>query len=191
MSTKICGMCKQDLPLDVFPTTGKNSYKNSRLVNLPTHESRCRPCKAEYARAWRKQAATNYRGTGKMKSIPEDDRLLVSAISERLTQAKERAKKYAQIEPDVDRDYLYQLYKDQDGKCSLSGVMLKVEKQSVTCLSLDKIKPEQGYIKGNVQWVAWAVNRAKGDMDEAVFIDMCRQILDYQKVQRLSKGGES
>jgi hypothetical protein len=184
---KICSMCKIEKPLTDFPEikTTTNSYRK-RGTNHGTHENRCRPCKAEYARAWRKKAPTNYRGSGKLSGIPEEHRLLLSAISDRLMHAKQRAIQYNQPAPDIDREYLYQLYKDQGGKCALSGVPLKVEKGSVACLSLDKIHPNLGYIKGNVQWLAWAVNRAKGDMDEAVFIDMCKQILEYQKVQRLS-----
>lgn len=121
-----------------------------------------------------------------MNSIPEDDRLLVSAISDRLMQAKERVKKYGGVAMDIDRDYLYQMFKDQQGLCALSGALMKVEKGAITCLSLDQIKPGLGYVKGNVQWVAWAVNRAKGDMDSDVFLDMCLQIVEYRKVQRLS-----
>ena len=188
MLSKICSVCNLDLPLDTFPETKGRvaAYKTVGQKNLPTHENRCRPCKAEYARNWRAQAPKNYKGSGKMLRIPTEDRFLVSAISERLTQAKERAKKYNQPEPDIDRDYLYQLFKTQKGICPLSGVSLKVEKRSVACLSLDKINADLGYVQGNVQWVAWAVNRAKGDMNEDVFFDMCRQIVEYQKVQRLS-----
>lgn len=113
---------------------------------------------------------------------------MVSAISFRLVCARTRAKKYKDpVEPNVDRDYLYQLFKEQGGRCALSGVVLKIEVGAVAALSLDKIKPELGYTKGNVQWLAWAVNRAKGDMEEDVFLDMCRQILEHRKVQRLSR----
>lgn len=186
MQSKTCSMCKIDLPLTDFPEVNKQGphYRKSG-TNTGTHENRCRPCKAAYAREWRKQNA-GYRGTGKLTDVPKEDRLLMSAISDRLMQAKQRVKKYGGVEPDIDREYLYQLFKEQQGRCALSGVLMKVEKGAVTCLSLDKIKPELGYIKGNVQWLAWAVNRAKGDMEEAVFLDMCQQILDYQKVQRLS-----
>ncbi len=189
--TKICSMCKEEKPLTEFPVINENgTHYRTKGTNYGSHGDRCRPCKAAYAREWRRKH-TNYRGTGKLKSIPKEDRLLVSAISDRLMQAKQRIKKYGGIETDLDRDYLYQLFKDQQGLCALSGVTLRVEKWAIACLSLDKVIPEKGYIKGNVQWVAWAVNRAKGDMAEDVFIDMCRQILEHQKVQRLSKSSES
>ena len=191
MITKICSLCRNEKPLTDFPERKMGgSYKNLGTAPWQTHEDRCRPCKAEYARNWRK-THTNYRGTGKQKSIPKEDRFLVSAIGERLFQAKERTKKYNQPTMDIDRDYLYQLFKEQGGCCALSGVTLRIEKRAVACLSLDQKVAGLGYIKGNVQWVAWAVNRAKGDMSEEVFIDMCRQILEHQKVQRLSKSSES
>ena len=186
MYSKICCLCKLPKPLTDFPEVkeSSNSYRK-KGTNFGTHEPRCRPCKAAYAREWRKKHK-NYRGTGKMDNIPKEDLLLVSAISERLTQAKERIKKYGGVATDIDRDYLYQLYKEQQGLCALSGAMMKVEKGAITCLSLDQIKPGLGYVKGNVQWVAWAVNRAKGDMESDVFLDMCLQIVEYRKVQRLS-----
>ena len=186
MNTKICYACNEEKPLIEFPEIKEDSTNyRKKGTNYGTHEGRCRPCKAAYAREWRKQHK-NYRGTGKLTSIPEQDRLLVSAIGDRLGQAKQRVQKLGGPEVTVDRNYLYQLFKDQQGRCALSGVALRVEKGAIACLSLDKIIPELGYIEGNVQWVAWAVNRAKGDMDEAVFIDMCRQIMEHRKVQRLS-----
>jgi len=186
MQTKMCSMCKMHKPLFEFPEVKKDGkhYRKSG-TNTGSHESRCRPCKAEYARQWRK-LHKNYRGSGKLTSVPEEDRLLMSAISDRLMQAKQRAIKYKDIEPNIDREYLYELFKRQQGKCALSGVDMKIEKGAITCLSLDKIEPDKGYTKGNVQWLAWAVNRAKGDMPQAVFISMCEHVLSHQKVQRLS-----
>lgn len=174
----------------MFPTHGKNSYANLR-AGIPVHENRCRPCKAAYAREYRKKLPSNYRGTGKLKNIPSEDRLLVSAISHRLTNAKIRAEKYGGPAPDIDRDFLYQLFKEQEGRCALTGVPMKIEKNAITCLSLDQKEPALGYVKGNVQWVAWAANRAKGDMSLEVFVDMCRQVMEYQKVQRLSPSGST
>lgn len=184
MQTKTCTRCNTDLPISMFPLHGKASYANSR-ENSPTYEGRCRPCKAEYAREFRKRNP-GYRGSGKLKSIPPEDRLLISAISHRLSCAKQRAEKFSGPAPDVDTEYLYQLFKEQQGRCVLTGVALKVEKHAIACLSLDQKVPTLGYVKGNVQWVAWAANRAKGDMSHEVFVDMCRQVLEYQKVQRLS-----
>lgn len=190
METKICSMCSLPKPLDEFPKHSVASYSAVGRKNLPTHENRCRPCKAQTAREWRK-AHPGYDGTGAFKNIPKADRLLHSAISQRLTQARTRTAMYGHPAMDIDKEYLHQLFLGQGGRCALSGVPLKVEKRAVTCLSLDQKEAALGYVKGNVQWVAWAVNRAKGDMQHDVFIDMCRQVLEYQKVQRLSPSGST
>ena len=176
---KTCDLCKKTMPIEMFTQDWSNNRYSSNRNN------RCKACNAVVAREWRKKNP-GYRGSGKITSIPPEDRMLVSAISSRIQDAKSRARKRGHP-CTVDRASLYQLFKDQDRKCALSGVDLKVEKGAVACLSLDQIDSTKGYIEGNVQWVAWAVNRAKGDMPTEMFLDMCSKILDYQKVQRLSK----
>ena len=180
-----CSKCNVERPLNEFALRGNKQNYRTMGLNMPLRDSRCNHCKAEYAKEFRKRNP-GYRGTGKLKTIPQEDRLLVSAISDRLMHAKTRTKQYSLPEVNIDREYLYQLYQEQGGRCALSGVVLKVEKRAVTCLSLDQKEPGLGYVKGNIQWVAWAVNRAKGDMSQDMFIDMCKQVLSHQKVQRLS-----
>jgi hypothetical protein len=185
-----CVTCKTSKPLNLFPVRGNKTNYRTLGRSLSTHDERCNACKAEYAREFRKRNP-GYRGTGKIKNVPVEDRLLASAISDRLQHARVRTKQLGHPALDVDREYLYQLFKEQDGRCALSGVVLKVEKRAVTCLSLDQKVPSLGYVRGNVQWVAWAVNRAKGDMNQDMFIDMCDKVLEYQKVQRLSPSGST
>ena len=186
MNFKTCSKCGLEKPIDQYLALKKDSnHYRLKGVAGAEHNPQCRPCKALAAKEWRK-SHPNYRGTGKLLSIPKGDRLLMSAISDRLMQAKSRVKKLGGLEPTIDREYLYLVFKKQQGLCALSGVTLKVEKHAVACLSLDKIIPELGYVTGNVQWVAWAVNRAKGDMSGEIFLDMCEKVLNYQKVQRLS-----
>jgi hypothetical protein len=42
--------------------------------------------------------------------------------------------------------------------------------------SPDRIEPSRGYVRGNVRWVLWAVNRAKGEMPEELFLRICRAV---------------
>lgn len=185
-----CATCNTKKPLNEFSLRGNKQNYRTLGLDVPERDVRCNPCKAAYAKEFRKRNP-GYRGTGKLKRIPAEDRLLASAISDRLQHAKTRTKQYNLPAMDIDRDYLYQLFKNQEGLCALTGVPLKVEKKAITCLSLDQIHPSLGYVKGNVQWVAWAANRAKGDMDQEVFIDMCSKVIEYQKVQRLSPSGST
>lgn len=186
---KTCKACGKTKPIEQFALqssadTGKNFVKQNK------YKAQCKDCVAAYAREWRKKNK-NYKSTGKINQYPEEDRLLLSAISKRLTELKQRIKKFNKTPTDLDRDYLYQLYKKQDGKCPYSGLGLSLDPATHKTLSLDQIEPNKGYIRGNVQWVAWAINRAKGDMSEAMFIDMCRVVTakcnDYPKGVRSSE----
>lgn len=109
----------------------------------------------------------------------------MSAIRNRLKDAKARSKKYNK-DLDVDDVYLYELFKQQAKCCALTGAELMIEIGHPLCLSLDQIDPTKGYIVGNVQWLAWVVNRAKGDLDTEHFYEMCEAVIEHRKVQRLS-----
>ena len=68
----------------------------------------------------------------------------------------------------------------QEFKCALTGVSLVIEVGHPLCISLDQVNPSLGYIEGNVQWLAWCINRAKGDLTTTDFIDMCGAVLNNQ-----------
>ena len=186
MQSKICNSCKLEKPLDDF-TRSKRAFKYS---SSQSHHSYCKACNADRAREWRK-SRPGYRGSGKLKSVPEEDRLLMSAIRQRLVDARSRCKKLRRPPPTVGADYLYGLFIEQRRACALTGTLLVIETNHPLCLSLDQKDPTQGYAEGNVQWLAWCVNRAKGDLSTEHFYEMCEVILDHRKVQRLSNGSES
>jgi hypothetical protein len=130
---------------------------------------------------WRKRNAA-YKPSGKVTRIPPDDRLLMSAIRRRLNEARVRCKKLRRPLPafDLTADYLYQLFKQQGGRCALSGVTLSLTANHPHCLSLDKIDANRMYSEGNVQWLSWYINRAKGEMSVAVFYSMCETVLEWR-----------
>jgi hypothetical protein len=187
MHTITCNDCGEAKSSDQF-TRSKPSlnFKSSHRI----HHSYCKACNAHRAREWRKQRP-NYRGTGRLKVVPQQDRLLMSAIRQRLTDARSRCKKYGREAPQITDLELYELFLTQGRACALTGAPLSLEKDHPLCLSLDQKDPLKGYTKGNVQWLAWAVNRAKGDLTMIDFYGMCEAVMDYRKVQRLSNGSES
>lgn len=171
---KTCTKCEETKPLDQFSnrSKGKNNFRPPAQEKKPT----CKACDAEYAREFRKRNK-GYRGSGKNKKYPEEDRLLISAIRARLNVCLNNwRKRNGKVEPDLDADYLYNLFKKQNGLCHYSGQKMKIETKHLLTLSIDKIEPLKGYVKGNVQWVCWAVNRAKGEMNEQDFLSMCKVI---------------
>ncbi len=74
----------------------------------------------------------------------------------------------------------------QDYRCALTGLSFNVDDENLKTKgaggthfapSPDRIDPPKGYVEGNVRWVLWAVNRAKGEMPEALFIKICRAVV--------------
>lgn len=185
-TTRSCKECGEEKPLSEFTKARLNeNWKKSDNFKLPTHQafhSYCKVCNAkkarEYRRAYAEQNGHGYRGTGKLKKVPPEDRKLMSLIRGRITEAKGRASKFNQVTPDLDEDYLYELINAQDRECAATGCAFVIEKKHPLCPSLDKIDPELGYVKGNVQWLSWAANRAKGDMRTLDFIEMCRRVVE-------------
>ena len=177
MKDKTCTTCNETKPIEEF---GKNGSRgtNFRSNAGTARKAVCKVCTALAAKAWRK-ANPNYHKnkSNKINKYVVEDKLLISAIGSRLIDAKQRIKNLNQIPTDLDRDWLFDLYKKQEGKCALSGVSLVVEKGTPLTLSLDKIDPSKGYVKGNVQWLCWAVNRAKGDLHTEDFVDMCQSVV--------------
>lgn len=181
MNEKTCTKCNETKPLDQFSkkSPGKNNF---RAMNAESYwgnlKSTCKSCDAAYAREFRKKNP-GYRGSGKNSKYPPEDKLLISAIRTRFNVCMNNQRKRGkQAETDLTTDDLYQLYKEQQGLCKYSGIPLKIETKHLATLSLDKIIPEKGYIKGNVQWLCWAVNRAKGELPEEDFLKMCRIITE-------------
>lgn len=114
-----------------------------------------------------------YQGTGKMVATPKAERMLMSLIRLRVTDAKARAAGCT-----LTAEQAYALYRQQGGRCAISGIPFVLEKGSPWVPSLDQVVAGAGYHAPNVQWVAWAVNRAKGDLSNTDFLAMCRAIVE-------------
>ena len=181
MNTKQCNTCRKIKSLDQFGINRKANSNNFHASQITQYKSDCKSCLSIKAKAYRdanpglwKKYQSN---EGKLKSYPKKDRLLLSAIRMRVTDAKARAKKRNQTIT-ITVDFMYQLFKQQNGQCALSNTQLAIQKQIPTSLSIDKKDPLLGYSEDNVQWVCWAVNRAKGDLTMRTFIDMCKRITE-------------
>lgn len=185
-STKFCKNCQTTKPLEMFTKSNCKEFTRGNIKRNYTtkdgHHAYCKKCNAEKARKFRLKykemtGSTDYRGTGKIKNYPEKDRRLISAIRNRLAQAKSRNKR-SKKPFEIDLDYMYQLWNIQKGLCALTGYPMTLDGHTNIRLSIDKIKPSLGYAKGNVQWVLFSANRAKGDLSQKDFIKMCKMIIE-------------
>lgn len=166
-----CGI--RQYPEEFGPAKSVDSVSFNANV-VPTLKKYCKSCLAHEAREWR-AAHKGYDGTGFYSKYSKEDRKVISAISTRITQSKQNNKRLNRPH-DINVDYMFELWKQQQGVCKYTNQPLFIEKDHPATLSIDKIIPELGYVEGNVQWVAWAVNRAKGDLDEVTFLKMCAAV---------------
>lgn len=75
-----------------------------------------------------------------------------------------RAKKY-NLPFDLDVNYLEDLYKSQEGKCFYTDILLTlIFDRGFATLSIDKVIPEKGYIKGNVVFCCHKINSCKNNL---------------------------
>lgn len=83
----------------------------------------------------------------------------------------------------------------QDFRCALTGIPFDADCRTPgaggthLAPSPDRIALEKGYVPGNVRWVLWAVNRARGEMPEALFLRICRAVAEGADDEDRGPGG--
>jgi hypothetical protein len=98
--------------------------------------------------------------------------------------AKNRNLDHTLLDGSMDNNaYLYQLF---TGFCQLSGLEIafkKYQKNINNVASFDRINPNFGYIKGNVQWVHKEVNELKWDLNNEEFLAFVKDIYNFSIVK--------
>lgn len=87
--------------------------------------------------------------------------------------------KQRNIEIDITIEYAYELYIQQNKKCSLSGADISLDLDHHTA-SLDRIDNNKGYIKGNVQWLHKDINKLKNTFSEEKLLSLVKDIYEYR-----------
>ncbi len=85
------------------------------------------------------------------------------------TYLKACAKK-RKVDFDLDKDFLEDLLKKQNGLCYFSGVPISLDDSTA---SMDRVDSSLGYTKDNVQWVHRVVNFMKNELSQEDFIKWC------------------
>lgn len=88
------------------------------------------------------------------------------------------------LEFSITIEYILDLFIEQDKKCALSGIDLRMGNHRRATgdrtASLDRIDSSKGYIEGNVQWVHKCINYMKMDLQDKDFIYFCNQVSSFQ-----------
>lgn len=90
-----------------------------------------------------------------------------------------KSAKRRDLEFNVSKEYLWDLYVLQNGKCALTGLDIKfgrVHNRHETTASLDRIDNTKGYVEGNLRWVLKDINMLRADYDTEYFIKLCNLV---------------
>lgn len=71
--------------------------------------------------------------------------------------------------------YANDLLKKQKHRCAYTGHILFAQENCNNCL-LDKINPQKGFVKNNVQWVVKQIAIMKGELTDKQFLNICKKI---------------
>lgn len=88
------------------------------------------------------------------------------------------------LEFDIERDWAYNLFLEQDRRCGLTGVEIGFadcasdHKQGGTTASPDRIDSSKGYVEGNVRWVHKTINSMRSTMNDNEFVGWCRLVVE-------------
>lgn len=91
-----------------------------------------------------------------------------------------RRKKVLSWEPrDLDKEFLFSLLAEQQGRCFWTGVTMSLEEMGKPwSISLDRMDCDRGYVRDNVVLVCMSANLARNDSspdDIRAFIEMIRR----------------
>ena len=86
---------------------------------------------------------------------------------------------------DLTTEYMVRLWKRQDGRCAYTGLPLRQPQYKTprdgASPSIDRIDPCRGYLRGNVAWVLWEVNRMKSDLTLNAFRGLCMWVAQHRR----------
>lgn len=167
---KKCYLCKEIKPIAAFRKT-KIGLRNSRYFV-------CGPCEKVYSAGYKYRTVENF-----LKCL--------------LGTIKGRSKKDG-IAYKIDYDFVYAMYKKQQGRCALTGIVLEVKRpdalggvRSPYSISIDRINPHKGYLKNNIRIVCWSINNSLNVYGEGVYEKVAIEFLKRKHyiVRRYGKVG--
>jgi hypothetical protein len=170
---KLCKDCRQ--PASETVVFGFHKYTLKDGIKY-CERSTCRACEAKIAREY---TAANKNKRAEIKKRHRDK--YFGTIKYHVQEKIATWRKASCIPSDLTVEYLVELYEKQGGYCHYSGEKMvfgwvdgKVHHNS---LSLDKLNPNKGYVRGNVVWCTYLVNTMKRNMTVEEFYTTIDKIL--------------
>ena len=77
----------------------------------------------------------------------------------------------------IDKDFLFQLWNTQSGKCKWTNDLMTFESRKPNTVSLDRINSNKGYTKDNICLCTWEVNWTKRNLSIEQLKVICQKII--------------
>jgi hypothetical protein len=156
--TRICVICKNE-----FPRTAEYFTTFIAKRDKEVFQNKCRPCEKVYVQEKSSTPIKTFKGI--LRNIKSDSKRTQNGF-------------------DIDLEYLLYLWDEQKQLCAISSIEMTTLKGKgvyyYSNVSVDKIIPELGYIKTNVQLVCSWANTAKSNLSIDDFKRMIT--LTYEKI---------
>lgn len=133
----------EDLPIKVCKLCGLEKHLDSFYKNRKGVHSICKPCFVEKNKEYQAKYRANNRFAIRMRSCR--------------ARATDKGLNF-----DLTADYIEGIW---TGFCPVFGteLFIKAKRGEAGHAQLDRINPERGYVKGNVEWLSERANRIKDD----------------------------
>lgn len=193
---RTCSKCKTEKSLDNFY---KDKYDSLGL------QKSCKPCQKTRNKDYAANHREYFRSKNKEHYNPDENKTryhkyqksyLDRRNKERLDEktrlfesfkaAKSRANSKG-LDFSIDFEWLWEQYVSQNGKCLLTGIQFKLERNKFAerfsfpfSVSIDRIDSGQGYTKQNTRLVCTIVNLALNRFGDEAFKQMCESFIVMQ-----------
>ena len=113
----------------------------------------------------------------RVQSCPEQ--FLNYKTKDSIKRAKSRPEKFGPS--NIDTEYVIGIYKKQNGLCALTGIKMTHRFEDLKSMSIDRINPSKGYVKGNVQITCKWANIGKRDKSNEEFRKVLNDCYEAKK----------
>lgn len=168
---KLCPKCKNTQPIEKF-TNNKNRCS-----------SYCKDCEAAWMKAFRQSKTEDEKAKTKETIRNLKSRDYKTFLSSAIIYIKSRAKR-KNIPFNISVEDLISLAEEQNFLCALTGDLLSfvaskggINDNRKLTASIDRIVPELGYTKGNIQLVSFKANFMKNSLTLLELYETCEKIL--------------
>ena len=101
--------------------------------------------------------------------------------------AKLKSNRIQKFQWDIEVSDLLYLWHEQKRRCALSGRLMTAFYDGTRRedqVSVDRIRPDIGYLPNNIQLVCYRANMLKHTLSQPNFVHWCRQIVEYQDAHK-------